>query len=156
MPNEENRATYRYTADEQREMDVLRRRYVFDAPEDDLAALQRLDGEVTRRATIKAVVLGTAGTLKRGTLLAKSSGSAGDGKLVIFGTTAASNETLTADCILADDLDVGTSADENAVVYIAGCFNEAALIVASGATIAETDRDELRKKGIILGTVQEP
>ena len=63
MPNEENRATYRYTADEQREMDVLRRRYVFDAPEDDLAALQRLDGEVTRRATIKAVVLGLAGTL---------------------------------------------------------------------------------------------
>ena len=100
--------------------------------------------------------LGTAGTLKRGTLLAKSSGSAGDGKLVIFGTTAATNETLTADCILAYDLDVGTSADENAVVYIAGCFNEAALIVASGATIAETDRDELRKKGIILGTVQEP
>ena len=63
MPNEENRATYRYTADEQREMDVLRRRYVFDAPEDDLAALQRLDSEVTRRATIKAVVLGLAGTL---------------------------------------------------------------------------------------------
>ena len=39
--------------------------------------------------------LGTAGTLYRGTLLAKSSGSAGDGKLVIFGTTAATNETLT-------------------------------------------------------------
>ncbi len=109
---------------------------------------------LTHAGTIRK--LGTAGTLKRGTLLAKSSGSAGDGKLVIFGTTAASNETLTADCILADDLDVGTSADENAVVYIAGCFNEAALIVASGATIAETDRDELRKKGIILGTVQEP
>ena len=63
MPNEENRATYRYTADEQREMDVLRRRYTFDAPEDDLAMLQKIDGEVTRRATIKAVVLGVTGTL---------------------------------------------------------------------------------------------
>ena len=63
MPNEENRATYRYTADEQREMDALRRRYTFATPEDDLAALQRIDSEVTRRATIKAVVLGVAGTL---------------------------------------------------------------------------------------------
>lgn len=109
---------------------------------------------LTHGGTIRK--LGTAGTLKRGTLLAKSSGTGGDGKLVIFGTTAGSNETLTADCVLADDIDVGTSADENAVVYIAGCFNEAALIVATGATITEADRDALRTKGIILGTVQAP
>ena len=62
---------------------------------------------LTHGATIRK--LGTAGTLKRGTLLAKSSGSAGDGKLVIFGTTAATNETLTADCVLCDDIDVGTT-----------------------------------------------
>ena len=100
--------------------------------------------------------LGTAGTLKRGTLLAKSSGSAGDGKLVIFGTTAASNETLTADCILCDDVEVGTTDDENVLVYIAGNFNEAALIMATGASLTEDDRDALRERGIILGTVQEP
>lgn len=100
--------------------------------------------------------LGTAGTLKRGTLLAKSSGSAGDGKLVIFGTTAATNETLTADCVLCDDIEVGTSNDENAAVYVSGDFNEAALIVATGATITEADRDALRTKGILLGTVMEP
>lgn len=100
--------------------------------------------------------LGTAGTLKRGTLLAKSSGSAGDGKLVIFGTTAASNETLTADCVLCDDIEVGTSNDENVAVYVSGDFNEAALIVATGATITEVDRDALRTKGILLGTVMEP
>lgn len=100
--------------------------------------------------------LGTAGTLKRGTLLAKSSGSAGDGKLVIFGTTAASNETLTADCVLCDDIEVGTSNDENVAVYVSGDFNEAALIVATGATITEADRDALRTKGILLGTVMEP
>ena len=100
--------------------------------------------------------LGTAGTLKRGTLLAKSGCSAGYGKLVIFCTTAASNETLTPDCILTDDIEVGTSADENATVYISGCFNLAALIVATGATITDADKDTLRTKGIIFGTVQEP
>ncbi len=98
--------------------------------------------------------LGTAGTLKRGTLLCKSSGSAGDGKLVIFGTTAATNETLTADCILVADVDVGTANDENAVVYIAGNFNEDALILATGASITEADRTDLRTRGIILGGSQ--
>lgn len=109
---------------------------------------------ITHAATIRK--LGTADTLKRGTLLAKSSGSAGDGKLVIFGTTAATNETLTADCVLCDDIDVGTTDDENALVYIAGNFNEAALIMATGASLTEPDRDALRERGIILGTVQEP
>ena len=98
--------------------------------------------------------LGTAGTLKRGTLLAKSSGSAGDGKLVIFGTTAATNETLTADCILAEDIDVGTSNDENALVFIQGFFNEDALILKSGASLTEADRDALRVRNIILGGSQ--
>lgn len=100
--------------------------------------------------------LGTSGTLKRGTLLAKSSGSAGDGKLVIFGTTAATNETLTADCILVDDVDVGTTNDENVVVWIAGNFVEASLIMATGASLTEADRDALRERGIILGTSQNP
>ncbi len=98
--------------------------------------------------------LGTAGTLKRGTLLAKSSGSAGDGKLVIFGTSAASNETLTADCVLANDIDVGTTSDENALVYITGHFNEDALILGTGASLAEADRDALRVRGILLGASQ--
>ena len=100
--------------------------------------------------------LGTAATLKRGTLLDKSSGSAGDGKLVIHGTSAASNETLTPDCILTDDVPVGTANDENATIYISGCFNAAALIMATGATLSEADKDALRTKGIIFGTVQEP
>ena len=95
--------------------------------------------------------LGTAGTLVRGTLLAKSSGSAGDGKLVIFGTSAASNETLTADCILAEDVPVGTASDEAALVFITGNFNEDALTMASGASLTEADRDALRIRGILLG-----
>ena len=98
--------------------------------------------------------LGTAGTLKRGTLLAKSGGSAGDGKLVIFGSTPATNETLTADCVLAEDIDVGTANDENALVYIQGNFDEDALIIKSGATIGDSDKDDLRLRNIILGASQ--
>ena len=61
---------------------------------------------LTRARTIRK--LGTAGKLVRGTVMAMSSGSAGDGKLVVLGTSTASNETLTPDCILADDVEVGT------------------------------------------------
>ena len=100
--------------------------------------------------------LGTAGTLVRGTLLAKSSGSAGDGKLVIFGTAAATNETLTPWGVLADDTAVGTTDDENVLVYISGHFNELALTIATGATISEADRDALRAYGILLGNSQNP
>ena len=48
-----------------------------------------------------------AATYKRGTVLALSAGTAGDGKLVILGSTATTNETLTANCILAEDVEVG-------------------------------------------------
>ena len=53
-------------------------------------------------------------TLKRGTVLALSSGTAGAGKMVALGTTAASNETLTANAILCDDTEIGTDADVEA------------------------------------------
>jgi hypothetical protein len=102
--------------------------------------IAQLDPPALKRAGVIRK-LGTAGTLKRGTLLAKSSGSAGDGKLVIFGTTAATNETLTA-------------ADENALTFYQGNFNEDALIMASGASLTEDDRDALRVRGIILGASQ--
>ena len=94
--------------------------------------------------------LAAKATLVRGTILAKSSGSAGDGKLVILGSTAASSETLTPDCILADDIDVGTAADVNAAVYDMGCFDPAKLTVKSGYTLTTGDKDTLREKGIYL------
>ena len=109
---------------------------------------------LTHAGTIRK--LAAKATLKRGTLLAKSSGSAGDGKLVIFGTAAATNETLTPDCVLVDDTEVGTADDENVVVWISGCFNEGALIMETGASLSEDDKDELRKKGIILGKLMNP
>ena len=115
--------------------------------------IAQLDPPALKRAGLIRK-LGTAGTLKRGTLLAKSGGSAGDGKLVIFGSTPATNETLTADCVLAEDIDVGTSADENALVYIQGNFNKDALIIKSGASIGDSDQDDLRLRNIILGASQ--
>lgn len=93
-----------------------------------------------------------AEVLSRGTLMAKSSV---DGKLVIFGTTADTDETLTPDCVLVTDMEVGTSEDENALVYITGNFNEDALIMAEGTSLTEADRDALRIRGIILGGSQD-
>lgn len=84
--------------------------------------------------------------LKRGTLLGKK-----DGKLSIYG----GGEGVTPDCILCDDTVVGTTDDENVVVYVEGDFNEEALIVADDYTITETDRDALRTKRIYLGGVME-
>ncbi len=86
-------------------------------------------------------------TFERGTLFAKS---ASTGKLAIFGTSATEGDTLSADCILIDDVTVGTANDETVPVYIAGCFDPEKLKMAEGATLTETDKDVLRTKGIIL------
>ena len=90
-----------------------------------------------------------AATYKRGTVLALSAGTAGDGKLVILGSTATTNETMTANCILAEDVEVGTTADVT-VAYRTGHFARNKLAVASGYTLKATDEEELRKAGILL------
>ncbi len=66
---------------------------------------------------------------------------------------ASVDEILTPDCILCDDTEIGTSADVNAAVFTAGCFNEDALTVADEYTMTEADKDKLRERGIYLGTV---
>lgn len=88
-----------------------------------------------------------AATYKRGTVLALS---ARDGKLVILGSTATTNETLTANCILAEDVEVGTTADVTVLAYRTGHFARNKLAVASGYTLKATDEEELRKAGILL------
>lgn len=95
-------------------------------------------------------VTGEAVTMKRGTVLALSSGTAGDGKMVILGTAAASNETLTANCILCDDTEVGTAADVEANAYRTGHFARNKLIVNSGHSLNATDEESLRNAGILL------
>ena len=91
-----------------------------------------------------------AATYKRGTVMALPAGTAGDGKLVILGSTATTNETLTANCILAEDVEVGTTADVTVLAYRTGHFARNKLAVASGYTLKATDEEELRKAGILL------
>lgn len=91
-----------------------------------------------------------AATYKRGTVLALPAGTAVDGKLVILGSTATTNETLTANCILAEDVEVGTTADVTVLAYRTGHFARNKLAVASGYTLKATDEEELRKAGILL------
>ena len=79
---------------------------------------------------------------KRGTVLALSAGTAGDGLRVILGTTAKSNETLTANC--------GTASDAVATAYRTGHFNENSLITDNSHAISETDKEALRSAGILL------
>lgn len=88
-----------------------------------------------------------AATYKRGTVLALP---AGDSKLVILGSTATTNETLTANCILAEDVEVGTTADVTVLAYRTGHFARNKLAVASGYILKATDEEELRKAGILL------
>ena len=69
---------------------------------------------------------------------------------MILGSTAANNETLTPDCVLCDDVEVGTAADENVAVYTAGCFDPDKVTVAESYTISQTDKDNLRMRGIVF------
>lgn len=91
-----------------------------------------------------------AETLKRGTVLALSGGTAGDGKMVILGTEAAANETVTANCVLCDDTEIGTGADVTALAYRTGHLARNKLIVKTGYTMTANDEEELRKGGILL------
>lgn len=104
---------------------------------------------ITGLRTIRKLT-GAAATYKAGTALALSGGTAGDGKLVILGTAAASNETLTANCILAEDVEVGTSADVQALVYLSGHANANKLAVASSHTITAAEIEAFRTAGIYL------
>lgn len=116
----------------------------FDGLFTDVVPAVQVRGGTIRKQTTSAV------TLKRGTILAKSYGTAGDGKLVILGSTATTNETLTANCILAEDVEVGTTADVTVLAYRTGHFARSKLAVASGYTLKATDEEELRKVGILL------
>lgn len=94
------------------------------------------------------IAKGTAAVdLVRGTILAKSTTT---GKLSILGTDAGTGDTLTPDCILCDDVEVGTDADVNVPVYFAGCFDPEKVTVAEGYTLTEADKDKLRERGIIF------
>jgi len=89
---------------------------------------------VTYNAQTGAVTFGTAP-------------AAGTKNVKISYENPAANEP---DCILCDDITVGTTADATAAVYIGGCFDPNKLTLGTGAALSSADIDVLRKKGIIL------
>lgn len=96
--------------------------------------------------------LSAEATYNRGTLLDRSTGSGGDNKYVIHGTEAGSNETLTANCVLAEDIVIGTAADVIARAYRTGHILENKLIIAEGTTLATGAKEALRNVGILLSS----
>lgn len=101
--------------------------------------------------TIRKEASAKATTLKRGTVLAVASGAAGEGEMVALGTTAASNETLTANAILCDDTEIGTDADVEATAYRTGHFARNKLIFGgSDYALKPADEEALRAAGILL------
>ena len=87
--------------------------------------------------TLAALNTGTK-VLKRGTILSKNSST---GKLSIMDTDGNPN------CILCDDVTLGTS-DLAVAVYTAGCFDPDKVIVETGYTLTEANRDTLRTNNI--------
>jgi len=87
--------------------------------------------------TLAALESGTK-ELKRGTILSKNTST---GKLAIMNTSGNPN------CVLCDDVTLGTS-DLAVAVYTAGCFDPDKVIVETGYTLTEGDRDTLRTNNI--------
>lgn len=56
----------------------------------------------------------------------------------------------TPDCVLCDDVTVGTSNDETVAVYTAGCFNTSKVTVKTNYTITDADLDALRCRNIVF------
>ena len=73
--------------------------------------------------------------------------AAGTDNVVISYENPAANEP---DCILCDDVTVGTTDDVTVPVYIGGCFDPDKLTLKAGAALSTADKDILRMKGIIL------
>lgn len=95
-------------------------------------------GLVTKSVQLKA----NQGILKRGSVVGKIADSA----FILMGSEAG----MIAEGVLVDDVD--TSSTVTTILYISGCFNKEAIIVAEGHTVEEYDR-ELRNLNIYLETV---
>lgn len=108
-------------------------------------------------AAIKGAKVGTANAIvsaynaQTGVVTLSAAPAAGTKNVHITYEKAGANSP---DCVLAEDMVVGTTTDENALVYIAGNFNGDELIVAEGYSLTEADKDQLRMKGILIGASQ--
>ena len=110
----------------------------------DVSPAPRVEGGELYKAS------GSEMTVKRGTVLGLVAGGAAAGKLVPLGTTQGDSTSITANCILCDDVVVGTSGNEKVAVYTAGCFNSNKLITVEEHAIDAADIDALRIRGIVI------
>ena len=124
------------------------------------SASQEFNGDGTAKTfTVTAKPITLIGVKVGGTDSTDWIYDASTGKIT-FGTAPASGtknvvatypeNTITPDCILCDDVVVGTENDVIATVYTAGCFNTEKIKVASGYTVTAADFDTLRKYGIVF------
>lgn len=95
-------------------------------------------GLITKGIVLKS----NQGILKRGSLIGKTT----DNTFILMG----SQGEMAIEGILIDDID--TSSITTTILYISGCFNKEAVIVAEGHNVEEYDR-ELRNLNIYLETV---
>ena len=91
-----------------------------------------------------------AATYKRGTVLALSAGTAGDGKLVILGSTATTERNPDRQLHPLRGRGSRHHRGRDRAGYRTGHFARNKLAVASGYTLKATDEEELRKAGILL------
>ena len=87
------------------------------------------------------------GELARGTVLVMGD----DGTYTVLNT----ENTGKANCVLADPVDASGDSAVTGVAYRTGHFNTRALIVADGYTMTVTDKEELRKGGILLSEMMD-
>lgn len=87
------------------------------------------------------------GELARGTVLVMGD----DGTYTVLNTET----TGKANCVLADPVDASGDSAVTGVAYRTGHFNTRALIVADGYTMIVTDKEELRKGGILLSEMMD-
>lgn len=96
------------------------------------------------------------GVLERGSVLAFSSGTAGDKALVLLGTEAKSDEELTAECVLAEDVDTGAEAGAavTGLVYRTGHFGRNRVVVKEDYTLTAADERALHSNNILLSDIK--
>ena len=87
------------------------------------------------------------GELARGTVLVMGD----DGTYTVLNTET----TGKANCVLAGPVDASGDSAVTGVAYRTGHFNTRALIVADGYTMIVTDKEELRKGGILLSEMMD-
>lgn len=108
------------------------------------------------REVFSVILAAGEGVLKRGTVLAKNGTTANVQAEGDTGSVAARAENFviwetgkTANCVLCDDTELGTE-ERVATAYRTGHFAQNKLIVKSGSTLTEQDKEDLREVGILI------